>query len=113
MAKLPKAQQEFFEEFARAGVQNTLGPALRYKGLEITEDQVSAVIDTIDLKQLTDTIAMKFTDRVEFKTIKKVDTFMKSDEFRTVIEASQYVNSEINDLLISIIAPLIPKDSEA
>lgn len=110
MAKLPKAQREFFETFARVGVSNLLGPALSYRGIEISEEQVGNVVDTLKLDSLTEAIAKEFTDRVDFKTIKKVDAFMKSEEFRIVVEASTEVNRAINDLLVSIVAPLIPSD---
>lgn len=110
MAKLPKAQREFFDQFARIGVQNLLGPALSYKGVEINDEQLAAAVATLDLKELTEAIAAEFTSRVDFKTIKKVDAFMRGSEFHSVVQASTEVNRAINDLLVSVVAPLVPND---
>lgn len=110
MAKLPKAQREFFNQSARICVQNLLGPALSYKGVQITDEQLAEAISTVDLNELTEKLAMEFTSRVDFKTIKKVDAFLSGQEYREVVQALPEVNRAINDLLVSIVAPLVPTD---
>ena len=109
-AKLTKGQREFFNVFARGAVAGILGPVLEFKGVEISEEQLAAVIDTIDLTDLTRAIGQQFIARVDFKTIQKVDKFMKSEEFAKVIQASSEVNALVQAELVQAIAPLIPAD---
>lgn len=108
--KLTKAQKEFFGTFAANAVENILGPVLEFKGVDITAEQVSEVVKTLDLTQLTNAIGRAFIDRVDFKTIVKVDKFMKSEEFTNVVLASSEVNAMVQGELVQIIAPLIPQD---
>lgn len=106
--KLTKAQKEFFGAFASNAVENILGPVLEFKGLEITAEQVS----TLDLSELVASIGGAFLERVDFKTLKAVDKFMRSEDFVNVVLASTEVNAMVQGLLVQIIAPLIPVDSE-
>lgn len=108
--KLTKAQREFFGAFASNAVENILGPVLEFKGIEITPEQVSEVVKTLDLKELTAAIGAAFMERVDFKTILKVDKFMKSEEFTKVVMASSEVNALVQGELVQVIAPLIPSD---
>lgn len=108
--KLTKAQKEFFGAFASNAVENILGPVLEFKGVEITAEQVSEVVKTLDLTELTNAIGRAFIDRVDFKVITKVDKFMKSEEFTSVVLASSEVNAMVQGELVQIIAPLIPQD---
>lgn len=110
LVKLTKAQREFFGAFASNAVENILGPVLEFKGLEITAEQVSEVVKTLDLTDLTNAIGRAFIERVDFKTIVKVDKFMKGDEFLSVVLASSEVNALVQSELVQIIAPLIPQD---
>lgn len=110
--KLTKAQKEFFGSFAVNAVENILGPVLEFKGVEITAEQVAEVVKTLDLTDLTNAIGRAFIERVEFKTILKVDKFMKSEEFSSVVMASSEVNGLVQSELVQIIAPLIPQDAE-
>lgn len=108
--KLNKAQREFFGAFSRNAVSNILGPVLAYKGVEITDEQLAGVVDTIDMSTLTQAIAEAFMERVDFKTLVKVDRFMKGDEFMSVVAASSEVNAAVQSELVQIIAPMIPTD---
>lgn len=109
-AKLTKAQKEFFGAFSANAVENILGPVLEFKGVEITPEQVAEVVATLDLKDLTNAIGFAFLERVDFKTIVKVDKFMKSEEFMSVVTASSEVNAAVQSELVQIVAPLIPSD---
>lgn len=111
-AKLNKAQKEFFGKFAANAVENILGPVLEFKGVDITAEQVSEVVKTLDLTELTNAIGRSFMDRVDFKTIVKVDKFMKGEEFINVVLASSEVNALVQSELVQIVAPLIPQDEE-
>lgn len=111
--KLTKAQKEFFGAFARNAVENILVPILEFRGIELSEEQASGLMATIDLKDLTQAIGEGFLELVPFKDIVKVDRFMKSDEFTRVIAASTEVNAAVQAELVQIIAPLIPQDAPA
>lgn len=111
-AKLTKAQREFFGAFASNAVENILGPVLEFKGVEITAAQVSEVVKTLDLTELTNAIGRAFIERVDFKTIVKVDKFMKGEEFTKVVLASSEVNALVQSELVQIVAPLIPHEPE-
>jgi len=108
--KLTKAQKEFFGTFASNAVENILGPVLEFKGVEITAEQVREVVKTLDLTDLTNAIGRAFIERVDFKTILKVDKFMKSEEFASVVAASTEVNGLVQGELVQVVAPLIPSD---
>lgn len=109
--KLNKAQREFFGTFAANAVENILGPVLEFKGVEITAAQVAEVVKTLDLTELTNAIGRAFIERVDFKTIVKVDKFMKGEEFTSVVLASSEVNALVQSELVQIVAPLIPQDA--
>lgn len=109
-AKLTKSQKEFFGLFAVNAVENILGPVLEFKGVDITAEQVSEVVKTLDLTDLTNAIGRAFIERVDFKTILKVDKFMKSEEFAKVVAASTEVNGLVQGELVQVVAPLIPSD---
>lgn len=111
-AKLPKAQREFYGAFARNAVQNILAPILEFRGLDISQEGLDAVLDQVDLTSLTAAIAAGFNERVDFKTIVKVDKFMKSEEFLNVAQASGEVNALVQSALIEVVAPLIPLTPE-
>lgn len=109
--KLTKAQREFFGSFASNAVENILAPVLEFKGVDITAEQVAEVVKTLDLTELTNAIGRAFMERVDFKTIVKVDKFMKSEEFTSVVMASSEVNALVQGELVQIVAPLIPQDA--
>lgn len=109
-AKLKKAEREFFSTFATGAVTGILGPVLEFKGVEITDEQLADVIATLDLTDLTTGIGQSFLSLVDFKTLVKVDKFMKSEEFIKVIQASSAVNAMVQEQLVQVIAPLIPSE---
>lgn len=111
--KLPKAQREFFAEFARNDISNCLFPILHAQGLEFTAEVANEVLDQINFDAYIELIAKEFTDRVDFATIKKVDKIMKSDDFHNVIVASQQVSDAVNEARIDILASLVPDEEEA
>lgn len=111
--KLTKAQREFFGAFAHNAVENVLIPLLELKGVELNAEQAKAVMAQIDLKDLTQAIGEGFLSQIDFKTITKVDRFMKSEDFVNVITASTMVNAAVESELVQIIAPLLPSDEPA
>lgn len=108
--KLNKAQKAFFGEFAHNAVTGILGPVLEFKGVEITPEQLEDVVATLDLSDLTNAIGREFLERVSFKTLVKVDNFMKGEEFNSVVQASTIVNAMVQSELVQVVAPLIPSD---
>lgn len=112
MAKLTKAQHEFFSAFARNDLGNALFPILAAQGLQITEEVGNEVLDAIDLSAYTELVGKAFLERADFAKIKRVDKIMKSDEFMSVIIASHQVSDLVHDARIAILTSLIPDDEE-
>lgn len=112
MAKLTKAQREFFYDFARNDLSNALFPILAAQGLQFTSEIANEVMDSLNLDAYTEVIGAAFLERVDFATIKRVDKIMKSDEFNNVIVASHQVSDVVHDARIAILAALIPNDEE-
>ncbi|CUR44344.1 hypothetical protein VCM_00142 [Pseudomonas phage VCM] len=112
MAKLTKAQREFFTEFARNDLGNALFPILAAQGLQITKEVGDEVLDAIDLSSYIELIGAAFLERADFATIKRVDKIMKSEDFMNVIVASHQVSDLVHDARISILTSLIPDDEE-
>lgn len=113
MAKLTKVQREFFADFAKNDLSNTLFPILHAQGLQLTPELAEELLNLIDLEEYTNIIGAAFLERVDFAIIKRVDKIMKSDEFNNVIVASQQVSDVVNDERIRILSALIPVADEA
>lgn len=105
---LTKAQREFFGEFARNDLSNSLFPILHAQGIEFTPELASQLLDMIDLKAYTEIVGAAFLERVDFAAVKRVDKIMKSDEFNAVIVASHQVADAVHDERIRILTQLIP-----
>ena len=110
---LPKAQREFFAEFARNDISNSLFPLLHAQGLEFTAEVANEILDQIDFAPYIELIAKEFTDRVDFATIRKIDKIMKSDDFQKVIVASHQVSDLVHDARLDILVSLVPDEEEA
>jgi hypothetical protein len=114
MAKLTKAQREFFYEFAKNDLSNTLFPILHAQGIGMTPELAEELMSMVDLDAYTEIVGAAFLERVDFATIKRVDKIMKSEEFNNVIVASHQVSDAVNEERIRILAALIPvADEEA
>lgn len=112
MAKLTKAQREFFTEFARNDIGNALFPILAAQGVQITKEVGDDVLNAIDLSAYVELIGAAFLERADFATIKRVDKIMKSEEFMNIIVASHQVSDLVHDARIAILASLIPDDED-
>lgn len=110
MAKLTKAQKEFFTEFAKNSLANSLFPLLKMKGLEFTHDKAKELIDMIDVSDLAEGIGQAFLQRVSFTEVKRINAIMKSDEFVRVIAASHEVGADTEAQLMELLVQLIPAD---
>lgn len=110
MAKLTKAQREFFADFARNDIGNALFPILAAQGLQITEEVGNEVLDAIDLTAYVELIGAAFLERADFATIKRVDKIMKGDDFNKVIVASHQVSDLVHEARIAILTSLIPDE---
>lgn len=114
MAKLTKAQREFFSEFAKNDLGNALFPVLHAQGIQLTPELAEELLNLVDLDAYTEIVGQAFLERVDFTTVKRVDKIMKSDEFNNVIIASQQVSDIVYDERIRILSALIPvADEEA
>ncbi len=112
MAKLTKAQREFFSEFAKNDLGNALFPILHAQGIQLTPELAEELLNLVDLDAYTEIVGAAFLERVDFTTVKRVDKIMKSDEFNNVIVASQQVADLVYDERIRILSALIPVADE-
>lgn len=110
MAKLTKAQHEFFYDFAKNDLSNTLFPILHSQGLELTAELAEKLLSMIDLNTYTEVVGAEFLSRVDFATIKRVDKIMKSEDFNKVIVASHQVSDAVNEERVRILTALIPTE---
>lgn len=108
--KLTKAQKEFFTVFAQNAVAGILIPVLEHQGFKPDVDVVQDVVKGLEMKSLVNAIGKSFLDRVDFKSLQKVDKFMKSEEFMKIVAASAEVNALVQDELIAVVSPLIPQE---
>lgn len=113
MAKLTKAQKEFFTEFARNDLSNTLFPILAGQGITFTPELAKELLDMVDLDTYTEIVGQAFLERIDFTTIKRVDKIMKSDEFNNVIVASHQVSDAVHEERMRILVALSPVEEEA
>ena len=113
MAKLTKAQREFFSEFARNDLSNTLFPILAGQGVTFTPELATQLLDMLDLDAYTEIVGQAFLERVDFVTLKSVDKIMKSDEFNNVIIASHQVSDAVHEERMRILVALSPVEAEA
>ncbi|AHJ87306.1 hypothetical protein phiPsa267_049 [Pseudomonas phage phiPsa267] len=109
MAKLTKAQREFFYDFAKNDLSNALFPILHAQGIQMTSELAEELLNMVDLNTYTEIVGSAFLERVDFATIKRVDKIMKSDEFNNVIVASHQVSDAVNDERIRILMAMIPE----
>lgn len=106
--KLTKAQKEFFGAFAFNAVTGLLVAVHEMNDSDEEVETLVGLVQDTDLTELTQTIAEKFLERVDFATLKKVDKFLKSEDAIGVVTASTEVSNSINDQLIELVATLLP-----
>jgi hypothetical protein len=111
--KLTKTQREFFGAFAFNAVAGLLVAVHEMNGSDTETEELVGLVQDTDLKDLTQLIAEKFLERVDFKTLVKVDKFLKSEDAVSVVVASTEVSNSINDTLIEIVSTLIPSGEQA
>lgn len=107
--KLTKVQKEFFQGFAFNAVSTLLVGVHEMNGSETPVEELIGQVQNADLSELVQEIGEQFVARVPFKTLQKVDKFLKSDEAVSVVVASTEVSNIINDRLVEIIMGLVQK----
>lgn len=112
MAKLTKAQKEFFGDFAKNDLSNHLFPILSAQGIELTPELAEQLLAMLNLDQYTEIVGTAFLERADFATIKRIDKIMKSEDFNKVIVASHQVSDAVHEERIRILAALIPDEEE-
>lgn len=106
--KLTKAQREFFGAFAFNAVTGLLVAVHEMNGSDAATEDLVGLVQDADLSAVTQLIAEEFLSRVDFKTLVKVDKFLKSEEAVSVVVASTEVSNSINDTLIETVSNLLP-----
>lgn len=86
--KLTKVQKEFFLQFTRNAIQNLIISQTHVDYLDIVKPVAAQVAAEADLDVLSQALGEKFLENIDFKTLKKVDQFLKSPEYQRSVEAS-------------------------
>lgn len=113
MAKLTKAQREFFHQFAKNDLSNYLFPLLHAQGLTMTSEVAEELLSMVNLDEYTEIVGQAFLERADFAAVKRVDKIMKSEEFNTVVNACHQVSDAVEEERIRILAVLIPDEEGA
>jgi len=108
--KFNKAQREFFKTYAVQTVKTALTHVAAQNGLEINQDALDRAMDVVNLEPLAEAAGKAFLERVEFKTLVKVDKYVQSEDFLKVAQAgaevSQAINAELSEVLMPFFAML-------
>lgn len=101
--KLTKTQKEFFTTFTKNAIQNILVAQTTPEYAQVVRDVTEDILEDADVSALADGIGKSFLTNIDFKTLSKVDKFLKSPEYVKSVEASAIalasLHSEIGDLV--------------
>lgn len=101
--KLTKAQREFFAPFTRDAVLNLLVSQINPQHMDTVLPVATEVLDSTDLSQLSQAVGEGFMEVIDFKTLKSVDKFMKSEQYQKAVEASAVVIAGLHEQIGSVI----------
>lgn len=116
--KISKVQKEFFGKL----LEDTVVTIVAQIAQDEYKEQLPAVAGVIlkqsfaegKLDQAVSAIAEAMLTKVDFKTLKKVDTFMKSDDFVKVIQAThEVVFQELRGELMELVAAVAEVSGKA
>lgn len=106
MTTLTKAQKEFFTKFTKTAIQNLLISQTKPEYTAQVLEASAAVLEVADLTTLRDAIAEGFMALVDFKTLSKVDKFLRSEEYvktnQAANEVISAVETELGEMLHSV-----------
>lgn len=86
--KLTKAQKQFFSRFVEDATRSTLQGAR-------TPLEINRFITDTDLSPLVQEYAESLLKQVDFSTLKRVDRFLRSDDYLTVMAAIENTLTEL------------------
>lgn len=115
MAKIPKAQREFFDRFSKNILVNTLLLQLQNEGTETSPELVQkivAVIDGAEVAALATAVREKMLELVEFKTLQKVEKFLTSPEAVQAMTAAQQVGILVQEEIYAVLRTVVSQDEE-
>lgn len=116
--KISKVQKEFFGKL----LEDTVVTIVAQIAQDEYKEQLPAVAGVIlkqslaegKLDQAVSTVAEAMLAKVDFKTLKKVDAFMKSDDFVKVIQAThEVVFQELRGELMELVAAVAEVSEKA
>ncbi|WIC39307.1 hypothetical protein VDTJJZMW_CDS_0188 [Pseudomonas phage LPS-5] len=108
--KFNKAQREFFKNYAVQSVKATLNHVAAQNGLEIDQGALDRALEVVNLEPLAEAAGKAFLERVEFKTLVKVDKYVQTEEFinvsRAGAEVAEAISAELSEVLLPFFAML-------
>lgn len=100
----------FFERFAKNIITNTVLLELSNQGNTITDDlseKIQQAINGQDVSTLTQAVGVAMLERVEYKTLLKVEKFLVSEEARTAMIAAQEVGNLVQAEVFEMITEFL------
>ena len=101
--KLTNTQKEFFATFTKNAIQNILVSQTAPEYVQVVQAVAADILKDADVSALAEGIGKSFLTNIDFKTLSKVDKFLKSPEYIKSVEASAIalasLHSEIGDLV--------------
>jgi phage-related baseplate assembly protein len=105
----------FFERFAKNIITNTVLIQLSEAGNTITDDLSQTVQEAVngqDVSSLTEAVGVALLERVEYKTLVKVEKFLVSEDARQAMTAAQEVGNLVQQEVFDLIEVLLAKPKE-
>lgn len=86
--RLTKAQQKFFTRFIEDAIRSTMGAVN-------SSDEIDAFLSDTDLTPLVGEYATSLLQQVDFSALKRVDRFLRSEEYQAVMSAITQTLTEV------------------
>lgn len=115
MKKLTKKQVEFFDNFARNMLVNTLLIKLDSEGRlppQEVQDQIAAIIATADVSVLSKAVGEKLLEEVDFAVLVKVEKFLNSPEAKKAMVAAQKVGAAVEEEIYDVLNEIFTEKAE-
>ena len=105
--KLTKAQREFFERVTRALLMGIIFVALDGD----IDEETSKYVESVDVAGLTEAVGAAYLAEASFADVKRVDKFIRSDEFQAVQRAGGQVGEACKDALVTVVKDILQAKS--
>lgn len=113
--KVQPHMRPFFERFAKNILTNTVLIQFSEAGTVVTPElgeAVKQVIDSKDCSSLTEAVGVALLERVEYKTLLKVEKFLVSPDARQAMLAAQEVGNLVEQEVYDMLQEFLSESSK-